>query len=190
MRFLFHNPSKILPIYSGFILHFPLSRSGTISHFTLGQNYSFFLNKTYPRGDLQDGGGVRRGDHLPHHKDIKNTSTRGTTSTEHLLNAGRRPQISKKARKSPHTWVGQKKKGDKRVGMGGSWEGERFPHTRKPLHWQGRCGEELRSHRGECSTGVQRAKRRDSRTEDWCRPALTSLRRLSAHVLGRVGAGS
>ena len=61
-------------------------------------------------GDLQDGGGVRGGDQLPTHKYIKTTSTRGTTPTEHLLNAGRRPQISQKARKSPDTWVEQKKK--------------------------------------------------------------------------------
>ena len=32
------------------------------------------------------------------------------TPTEHLLNAGRRPQTSQKARNSPCTWVGQKKK--------------------------------------------------------------------------------
>ena len=43
-----------------------------------------------------NGGGVRRGDHLPPHKYIKTTSTRGTTPTEHLLNAGRRPQASQK----------------------------------------------------------------------------------------------
>ena len=61
--------------------------------------------------DLQDGGGVRCGHHLPPHKYIKNTSTCGTTPTEHLLNAGRRPQTSQKTRKSPRTWVGQKKKG-------------------------------------------------------------------------------
>ena len=60
--------------------------------------------------DLQDGRRVRRGDHLPPHKYIKNTSACGTTSTEHLLNADRRPQTSQKARKSPHTGVGQKKK--------------------------------------------------------------------------------
>ena len=40
------------------------------------------------------------------------------------------------------------------------------------------------------ATKVRRAKRRDSRTEDWCRPALTSPRGLSAHPLGRVVAGS
>ena len=59
-------------------------------------------------GDLQDDGGVRRGDHLPPHKYIRNTSTCGTPPTEHLLNAGRRPQTSQKTRKSPRSWVGQK----------------------------------------------------------------------------------
>jgi hypothetical protein len=44
------------------------------------------------------------------HKNIKNTSTSGTIHTEHLLNAGRRPQTSKKVRKPPHNWVGQKVK--------------------------------------------------------------------------------
>ena len=47
-------------------------------------------------GDLQDGRGVRRGDHLPPHKYIKNTSICGTTPTEHILNTSRRPQISQK----------------------------------------------------------------------------------------------
>ena len=60
--------------------------------------------------DLQDGGAVRCGDHLYPEKYNKNASTCGTTPTEHLLNAGRRPQTSRKARKSPCTWVGQKKK--------------------------------------------------------------------------------
>ena len=45
---------------------------------------------------LQDGGGIRHGDHLPPHKYIKTPSTCGTTPTEHLLNAGRRPQTSQK----------------------------------------------------------------------------------------------
>ena len=82
-------------------------------------------------GGLQDGGRVRSGDHLPPHKYIRNTSTCGTTPTELLLNAGRRPQTTQKARNSPHTWVGQKKKEknrDKRIGtgpapVGGSCEG-------------------------------------------------------------------
>ena len=60
--------------------------------------------------ELQDGGKVRRGDHLSPHKYIRNTPTWGTTPTERLLNAGRRPQTSQKARNSPGTWVGQKKK--------------------------------------------------------------------------------
>ena len=84
------------------------------------------------RSDLQDGGVVVRcGDNLSLHKHIKNISTWGTTPTEHLLNAGRRPQTSQKARNSPCTWVGQKKKEknrDKRIGtgpapQGGSCEG-------------------------------------------------------------------
>ena len=40
------------------------------------------------------------------------------------------------------------------------------------------------------ATGVWRAKRRDSRTEDWCRPALTSPRGLSAPPPGRAGLGA
>ena len=61
-------------------------------------------------GELQDGGRVRCGDHLPPHRNIRNTSKGGTAPIEHLLNTGRRPQTSQKARKSPCTWVGQKKK--------------------------------------------------------------------------------
>ena len=86
--------------------------------------------KNQGKEDLQDGGGVRHGDHLPPHKYIRNISTCGTTPTEHLLNAGRRPQTSQKARNSTCTWVGQKKKEktDKRIGrgcahLGGSCEG-------------------------------------------------------------------
>ena len=70
---------------------------------------------------------------------------------------------------------------------------EKFPHTRKPLRWR-----RLRVAEGgsfgateeSAATGVRRAKRRDSRTEDRCRAALTSLRGLSAQPLGWVGAGS
>ena len=62
------------------------------------------------RGAGQDGGRVRRGDHLTPHRYIRITSTHGTAPTEHPLNAGRRRQTSQKARNSPHTWVGQKKK--------------------------------------------------------------------------------
>ena len=50
-----------------------------------------------------------------------NTSTCGTTPTEHLLNTGRRPQTSQKARNSP-MYLGRakekRKNGDKRIGMG------------------------------------------------------------------------
>ena len=40
------------------------------------------------------------------------------------------------------------------------------------------------------ATGVQRAKRRDFLTEDWCRPVLTNIRGLSVQLPGQVGAGS
>ena len=60
--------------------------------------------------EQQDGGRVRRRDNLPSQRYSRNTSTRGTAPTEHPLNAGRRRHTSQKARKSPRTWVGQKKK--------------------------------------------------------------------------------
>ena len=88
------------------------------------------IKKSTNGEELQDGVRVRRGDHLPLHKYIRNTSTCGTTPTEHLLNAGRRPQTSQKVRNSPHTWVGQKKKEetetknrDGTAPVGGSCEG-------------------------------------------------------------------
>ena len=70
---------------------------------------------------------------------------------------------------------------------------ERFPHTRKPLR-----GQRLRVVEGgsfgateeSTATGVRRAKRRDSRTEDLCRAALTSPRGWSAHPPGRAGLGA
>ena len=123
-----------------------------------------------------------------HHRYIKNTSTCGTTPTEHLLNAGRRPQTSQKARKSPCNWVGQKKK-EKKEEIKESgwdlclWEGaekeEKFLHIRKPLHWGG-WGQSFRASEESAATGVQKAKWRDSHTEDRCQPALPSLRCLSA----------
>ena len=128
----------------------------------------------------------------------KNTSTCETTPTEHLLNIGRRPQTSQKARNSPCTWAGQKKNRDKRIGtgpapLGGSCEGGKVS-----IHWEAHSLAEMRGGRGgsfrateeSAATGVWRAKRRDSRTEDRCGPALTSPRGLSAHLPGWAGAGS
>ena len=68
-----------------------------------------FVFQKSPSGG-EDGGRVRRGDHPPSHRYSRNTSTRGTAPTEHPLNAGRKRPTSKKARNSPRTWVGQKKK--------------------------------------------------------------------------------
>ena len=70
---------------------------------------------------------------------------------------------------------------------------ERFPHTKKTLRgWRLRVAEwgSFRATEESAATGVRRAKQRDSRTEDWYRPALTSRRGLSAHPPGQVGAGS
>ena len=55
------------------------------------------------------------------------------------------------------------------------WKGavkeEKFPYTRKTLHWQrqgvGREGS-FGATKESAATGVQRAKQRDSHTEDWC----------------------
>ena len=70
---------------------------------------------------------------------------------------------------------------------------ERFPHTRKPLRgrrlWVAEGGS-FGATEESAATGVRRAKRRDSRTEDWCRPALTSPRGLSGHLPGRAGLGA
>ena len=69
---------------------------------------------------------------------------------------------------------------------------EKFPHAREPLHWWGQgggWGEALEPWKRE-QKWVQRAEQRESHTEDWCQPALTNLRCLSAHPLGRFGAGS
>ena len=70
---------------------------------------------------------------------------------------------------------------------------EMFPHTRKPLR-----GRRLRVVEGgsfgtmeeSAKMGVRRAKWRDSRTEERCRPALTSARGLSAYPPGQAGLGA
>ena len=69
---------------------------------------------------------------------------------------------------------------------------ERCPHTRKPPHWQRRrvAWGSFGATEESAATGVRRAKRRDPRTEDRCRPALTSPRGLSAHPLGQAGLGA
>ena len=70
---------------------------------------------------------------------------------------------------------------------------EKFPRTRKPFHWWtpgvegGGC---FGATEERAATEVQRANKRDSHTEDWCRPALTRLRGLPAHLPGRVEARS
>ena len=70
---------------------------------------------------------------------------------------------------------------------------ERFPRTRKPLRRQRLQvaeGGSFGAMEESAATGVRRAKRRDSHTEDQCRAALTSPRGLSAHPPGRVALGA
>lgn len=42
----------------------------------------------------------------PSHRYVQNTLTHGTVCTEYLLNTGRRPQTSDRARKPPHNQLG------------------------------------------------------------------------------------
>ena len=70
---------------------------------------------------------------------------------------------------------------------------ERFPHTRKPLRgWRLRVAEggSFGTTKEGTATGVRRAKRRDSCTEDQSQAALTSLRGLSGHPPGRARLGA
>ena len=135
------------------------------------------------------------------HKYIKNTSTCGTVLTEHLLNAGRRPQTPKRARKSPHNWVGQKKKGKKKKERERKESGRdlhprdeavkegRFAYPGKSPHlqgnqpgWRGSFGASEES----TVTGLWRAKQRETCTDGRCHcPALPSLR-CSPAGAGRV----
>ena len=123
--------------------------------------------------DLQNGRGVRRKDQLPPHKYFRNTSTCGKTPTEHLPNAGRRPQTSQKARNYPHTWVGQKKK-QRQKNRDGTCTSGREPWRRKSFHTWGKpftggdggwWGGSFRTTEESSTTGVQRAKRRDFCTQ-------------------------
>ena len=112
----------------------------------------------------QDGRRVRCGDHLPSHRYSRNTSTRGTAPTEHPLNAGRRRQTSQK----------RARRGD----------------SERRLNELQRLARAAAISADPTATGVQREKRRDSRTQARRRAALTSPRGLSAHPPGRAGAGS
>ena len=109
-------------------------------------------------GNLQDGGGVRCGDHLPPHKYIRNTSACGTILTEHLLNTGGRPQTSLKARNSPCTKEKRKNRQrnrDRTCTSGRElWRRKSFhtlgsPFTGGDGGWAG--GGKLQSHGGERS---------------------------------------
>ena len=104
-------PSEIFEVFSKVLLNAP-AKSWRSSLGTEGSVSAHAWDQTREKGwrEGQDGRRVRRGDHLPSHRYSRNIFTRGTAPIEHLLNAGRRCQTSQKARKSPRTRVGQKKK--------------------------------------------------------------------------------
>ena len=88
----------------------------------------------------QDCGGVV-GELTYSHKNI-NISVSGMIYTEHLVNASRRPQTSKRTRKPPHDQVGQRKKKRKGIRTGlrpreGTMNEERVPYAGESLHWRG-----------------------------------------------------
>ena len=129
------------------------------------------------------------------HKYVKNKC--GTILTEHLLNAVRRPQTSKGAKKSPCNWIGQKKKKKRErekgiwmgpVPLGGScervkvlacWEVPSLVGRSAGTGWSFGASEE------SAATSIQRAKQRETCTDSQChRPALPSLRCWSAGAGG------
>ena len=119
----------------------------------------YIQNKALGGGYFQDCGGIRWRDHTAP-KYMKTSCAYGTTPTEHL-NAGRRPQTSKKGKPISSEWCRTKgkvvfKKRDKgfrdremHLGRGGLMKEEKFPHTQKPL--TGTVRGELQNLRGEHS---------------------------------------
>ena len=78
--------------------------------------------------------------------------------------------------------------------LGGSCEGrEVSTHKGTPSlagMEGGRGGGSFRAMKKSAATGVQKAKQRDSHTEDRCQPALTNLRGLSLTHRGGCGLGA
>ena len=152
--------------------------------------------------DLQDGRGVRRGDHLPLHKYIRNTSICGTILQNTYWTLAEDLRLPKRQETPPRTWVGQKKeekerqKNRDRTYTSGRelWRTKSFHTLGSPSLVEtgggGGGGGSFRATEESAAIGVQRAKWRDSHTEDQCWPALTSLRGLSTHPPGQVGAGN
>ena len=92
----------------------------------------------------------------------------------------------------------KRKTTDKSIGtgpapVGGSCEGGKVStHYEAPslAETGGGGGRSFGATEDSAATGVQRAKRRDSRTEDQCQPSLSSPRGLSAPPPGRAGLGA
>ena len=127
-----------------------------------------------------------------HVEELLQKPTEGWQKTSDFQNGKKHPMYLGRAKE-------KRKNRDKRIGtgpapLGRSCEGGKVSKhqvTHSLVETGGARGK-LCSHGGECSnesaaTWVQRAKQRDSRTEDWCLPALTSPRVLSVHLLAGMG---
>ena len=128
------------------------------------------------------------------HQYNKNTSISGMIRTEHLLNTGKRPQISERARKPPHNWIGQKKKGKKikkgtRMGtapQGGNYKEGNFPKPRKvpsTVRRSARMEEKLQSLR-ECSNQSEEGKT-EGDLHRWSPPPCAPQPETLAHHCGQ-----
>ena len=116
-----------------------------------------------------------------------------------LQNTGGKPQTSQKARNSPRTWVRQKKKEkqrqknrDRTCTSGRELWRRKFPHTRKPLHWErwGVAGRKLWSHGGEHSNRGVEGKVERFPHRGLVPNSTHQPEKLSAHPLGWLWAGS
>lgn len=118
--------------------------------------------------------------------------------TAHLLNADRRrPQASKRPRKSPHRWVGQKEKqkrrekkesGQDQHPLEGTVKEERFLHTgRCPDWWGDQLAEKgsSRTLQKSAAAGLRRAKQREVHTEGQCHHLAHPSLRYSSTGAGR-----
>ena len=126
------------------------------------------------------------------HKYIKNASTHGMILTEYLLNAGKKPQPTERARKSPCKLGSRKKKENNKVrkdesgtvlhpGKGAVKE-ERFLYPGKPPHrqrgWLGQNGS-FRASEENAAAGGQQSEKGENSTNGRCHHPVLSLRHAS-----------
>ena len=139
------------------------------------------IKNWYGWGSGQDGRGVGRRIHLfpqIYKKYMWNNSHRISTEYFHWISTGRRPQTSKRAKKSPYNWTGQREKGREkgiRTGtcaperdLGGNCESEKgSTHRKVPslARDQPRQRSSFRASEQSVVTGLQRAKQTGTCTD-------------------------